>query len=297
MSDPFLIGGPAVVSFSGGRTSGYMLWRILQAHGGTLPDDVLVCFTNTGREMPGTLQFIHECGERWGVSIRWLEYRREPETGRVWTEEVTHNSASRDGKPFAQMIEARKFLPNPVARFCTVDLKIRPLFRWLDSMGWPENAPRAVGLRADEPSRVDRARDPAARKKRGREGRNVLFPLYDAGITKPDVLAFWAAQPFDLRLAGAWEGNCDGCFLKRRSFIARLWRDHPERAAWWARQEAATSERIGRGGGALFRKEWREGYAAIGREVEAAPLLPLRQPVEDDDGLDRFMACDVGCGA
>lgn len=29
--DPFLIEGPAVISFSGGRTSGYMLRRILDA--------------------------------------------------------------------------------------------------------------------------------------------------------------------------------------------------------------------------------------------------------------------------
>ena len=36
MSEPFLITGPAIISVSGGRTSGYMLWRILQAHGGTL---------------------------------------------------------------------------------------------------------------------------------------------------------------------------------------------------------------------------------------------------------------------
>lgn len=48
--DPFFIKGPAVISFSGGRTSGYMLWRILQAHDGKLPDDVYVMFANTGLE-------------------------------------------------------------------------------------------------------------------------------------------------------------------------------------------------------------------------------------------------------
>lgn len=40
MSDPFLIEGPAAISFSGGRTSALMLRRILDAHGGTLPPDV-----------------------------------------------------------------------------------------------------------------------------------------------------------------------------------------------------------------------------------------------------------------
>ena len=75
MSDPFFLRGPALVSFSGGRTSAYMLWRILQAHGGTLPDDVVVAFANTGKEREETLRFVHECGSRWNVPIRWIEYR------------------------------------------------------------------------------------------------------------------------------------------------------------------------------------------------------------------------------
>ena len=40
MLNPYLIKGPALISFSGGRTSGYMLNHILEAHGGRLPDDV-----------------------------------------------------------------------------------------------------------------------------------------------------------------------------------------------------------------------------------------------------------------
>ena len=66
MRDPFLCDGPTVVSFSGGRTSGLMLRRVLDAHGGTLPEDVHVVFTNTGKERPETLAFVAECA-RLGV--------------------------------------------------------------------------------------------------------------------------------------------------------------------------------------------------------------------------------------
>jgi hypothetical protein len=38
MSNPYLINGPALVSFSGGKTSAFMMHEILRAHGGTLPD-------------------------------------------------------------------------------------------------------------------------------------------------------------------------------------------------------------------------------------------------------------------
>ena len=57
MSDPFQILEPTVISFSGGRTSGYMLWRILQANNG-LPEEAIVTFANTGKEEEATLEFV-----------------------------------------------------------------------------------------------------------------------------------------------------------------------------------------------------------------------------------------------
>ena len=49
--DPYLVPRPAVVSFSGGRTSGFMLKRIVDA---SLPGDVAAVFANTGMEHPAT---------------------------------------------------------------------------------------------------------------------------------------------------------------------------------------------------------------------------------------------------
>ena len=58
-NDPFRIDSPTCISFSGGRTSAYMLWRVLMAHGGHLPDEAIVCFANTGKEDEATLRFVH----------------------------------------------------------------------------------------------------------------------------------------------------------------------------------------------------------------------------------------------
>lgn len=263
MSDPFAITGPAVVSFSGGRTSGYMLWRILQAHGGTLPNDVLVCFANTGREMPATLDFVRDCAAAWSVPIRWIEFRARRPDGYA---EVNHNSASRNGEPLAALFDSASALPNPVQRSCTQETKIRTIKRFIvTEYGWARWG-NVVGLRADEPGRVFRATRPQ------RDRWTVVCPLVDAGVTEADVLAFWRGQPFDLRLAGKWEGNCDGCFLKSRGAITRMLRDHPERMAWWAEQEA--KPRGTAGVNRLFRSD-RESYARLTEIVRDQGALPF----------------------
>jgi 3'-phosphoadenosine 5'-phosphosulfate sulfotransferase (PAPS reductase)/FAD synthetase len=281
--DPFRITGPSVVSFSGGRTSGYMLWRILQAHGGTLPDDVLVLFQNTGREMPATLDFVQECSTRWGAPVTWLEYDRKP--GAPTYRVVNHNSASRNGEPFRLMLEAKPMLPNPVSRFCTIELKIRTAKRYIMAeRGW-KRWTNIVGLRADERRRVERATDPARNKK---DRWDVRCPLADADITVSDVAAFWRTQPFDLRLKGKWEGNCDGCFLKSRAALSRIMLDYPERAQWWADQEAVPR---GNGAGATFRAD-REDYTSMIRAVRDQGALRF-----DETMIEGGQECGMECGA
>jgi 3'-phosphoadenosine 5'-phosphosulfate sulfotransferase (PAPS reductase)/FAD synthetase len=101
------IEGPALISFSGGRTSAFMLHEILRAYDGQLPPDVVVAFANTGKEREETLRFVHECGSRWAVKVHWLEWRDDPASFEV----VGFNSASRDGEPFAEMIRQKAAPP------------------------------------------------------------------------------------------------------------------------------------------------------------------------------------------
>jgi 3'-phosphoadenosine 5'-phosphosulfate sulfotransferase (PAPS reductase)/FAD synthetase len=227
--NPYLIDRPATISFSGGRTSGFMLAKIVEAYGGTLPDDVIPCFQNTGLEHPATLEFVRECGERTGVKIRWLEYRRTEEEHTF--EEVTFESASRNGEPFTQVVAARGHLPNPVTRICTVNLKMRTLIRFTRSLGWGQFT-NAIGLRADEPRRV-------ARMKGDIKAESVVMPLAEAGQTIADVRAYWKERPFDLRLPNDDHayGNCVGCFLKGKDKLMRLMREAPEHFDWWIETE------------------------------------------------------------
>lgn len=246
MNNPYTLpDGNVQISFSGGRTSAYMLHEILEANGG-LPERAKVVFANTGREFDETLDFVQECSDRWNVPVTWLEYRVTDE-GKHTYEIVSHNSASRNGEPFEALIRKKKYLPNQVARFCTADLKIKPGIRFLrDECGW-ERWHSAIGIRADE----------AHRARPSSEARTTAwYPLNDAGVTKADITAFWAKQPFDLRLPNIkgrtpW-GNCDGCFLKSEHTQAALAREFPERHAWWERMETLASS-LTSGSGGTFR--------------------------------------------
>lgn len=227
--------GNVQISFSGGRTSAYMLHQILAVNDG-LPDRAKVVFSNTGREMPQTLDFVQECAERWNVPIIWVEGRPFNEVGQRF-EVVDHNSASRNGEPFEQMIRRKKYLPNQGARFCTAELKVRPARDYLRSIGW-EHWNAALGIRADESSRVNRE----PQKERWQR----WYPLADNQIDKHVVMRFWENQPFDLGLdvvrGNSALGNCDGCFLKSEATLAMLARDYPERHKWWEEMEAITTE-------------------------------------------------------
>ena len=203
MSDPFKIDSPTCISFSGGRTSAYMLWRVLQSNNG-LPPEAVVCFANTGKELEETLRFVQECSDRWSVPITWVEFR---DSGEKQFEIVNFDTASRNGEPFEYLIRMRRLLPNPVARFCTTELKVRTVHRHLKSVGWTE-WDSMLGIRADEQRRLAKIGNRDYGKHEGK-----IAPLGTAGITKEGVGAFWRSQSFDLGLPNnngvTMHGNCD----------------------------------------------------------------------------------------
>jgi hypothetical protein len=251
MFDPFKISEPTCISFSGGRTSAYMLWRVLQSHDGKLPEEAIVCFANTGKEDEATLKFVQDCSDKWNVEIHWLEYRdADPAFIRV-----DFATASRNGEPFEAIIRKRQYLPNPVTRFCTAELKIRTIHKYLKSLGWEHNETMDwIGMRADEQRRAAKIADKSR------------IPLVTAGITKETVGEFWKSQSFDLELPNmngvTMHGNCDLCFLKGGAQVLSLIAEKPERGIWWAKMEALALALASKPSGAVFRSD-RPSYSAM----------------------------------
>lgn len=288
MRDRFRTDGPTCISFSGGRTSAYMLWRVLQSNGGNLPDKCIVSFANTGKEDEATLRFVRECSIRWGVPITWLEYRDDKQGYAI----VDFETASRKGEPFEAIVRKRGYLPNPVTRFCTVELKIRVMHKFTRAIGWATDEmplDMMVGIRADEPYRVSkiRARGHSSESKYT----TMCMPLADAGITVRDVGAFWDAQPFNLELptynGRTLAGNCDLCFLKPARQVASLIAEKPVRAFWWAKMEALTL--ASKPSGARFRSD-RPSYAQMFAYTKDQMDAFGHAAAEIDDGIE----C-VGC--
>ncbi len=258
MIDPFKIDGPACISISGGRTSGYLWRRVIEAHDGKLPLDVVGCFANTGKEEQATLQFVHDMETQWGVPITWLEFTPHEDPLHRWRV-VDFESASRNGEPFEALIRQKQYLPNPVTRFCTIEMKIRPIARYLRSIGFEgtmadlENS-SVIGIRADEPRRVAKIKD------------RSRLPLAVAGIGAAEVGDFWRAQTFDLGLPNiggrTMHGNCDLCFLKPAAQVFSLIVEKPQRAVWWARMEALALALASKQSGAVFRSD-RPSYAQM----------------------------------
>ncbi len=266
--DPYKVPTPCLISFSGGRTSGYLLWRIWKAYNEDLPKDIIVGFSNTGREDEKTLEFVRDVETNWGIRVHWIEYERKTNrpavkmvkgqmaNGQHGFRKINFESASRNGEPFAQLIDSLAafrmegkgqppVLPNPVQRVCSAELKIRSMGRYMESLG-VDYFYTTLGIRYDEPSRA------APLLTCGTKYGSTLLPLYDGRVSLDKVMDFWSSQSFDLGLKhhptlGTYEGNCDFCFLKKSVKIKRLAVEKPKELQWWVEQEKRTGQNFRKG--------------------------------------------------
>lgn len=219
-----------------------MLKNIIDAHGGSLPDNVKAVFANTGKEMEQTLEFVYRCSLEWDVDIAWIELdsmedvsdSEKPEYEKTY-KVVDFETASRKGEPFDILLKAMPAIPNIVNMACTAYLKTRIMRMWADDMGFERGCLSVIGMRADEGRRVANSH---YKKIEGFEG---YCPLYVDGVTKQTVSDYWRSNYFNLMLPDNkgvtdW-GNCDLCYKKAGKKKFSIIREQPERADWWAEAE------------------------------------------------------------
>ncbi len=272
---------PVVAGISGGRTSAMMA--------ALCDEKATLAFMNTGREHPNTLEYLRELDAVLGGRIVWLEFRKPKVKGApprmAEFAVVSYATADRSGRPFEEMLEmlaefrATKgegpLAPWARQRLCTAYLKQRVQEHYARSLGL-ETYEYFVGLRHDEPERVFRIKD------RDTQALFARTPLYDAGITKGDVLAFWQAQSFNLRLE-EHQGNCTGCFLKDQGDLARVLMEPETDAAWWLRMERTYKDF----GGRKF-----PGYASIA--LEAPDRLAIERALRAGEMPAQAIGSNIG---
>jgi hypothetical protein len=227
-----------LISFSGGRTSAYMLWWLLNCWEERHNWEIVVVFANTGLEASETLRFVHECAIYWNIEVIWVEAKCLNDNGIPFSEKgwsvshqvVNYFTAARaqektDGTwtwtPFEEMISILG-IPSSNTPFCSDQLKRKAIESYLESIGWDDYY-KAIGIRVDE---VDRINEKFRELK-------IKYPLIKENpTTKQQVVMWWRKQPFDL-MVHEDEGNCIGCWKKDMDRLCRIAKRNEKAFRWW----------------------------------------------------------------
>lgn len=158
------------------------------------------------------------------------------------------------GPTFEEVIRKKNgFLPSPLRRYCTVEMKMYPLFEWQRNhcnLAEGEIVRQQIGFRHGEDKRasnmLERCDDGVMSIKavvgKTKDGRNKwadvpyqmpVFPLIENGIRKSDIVQFWKGKPVRF----AQRNNCVGCFNQNPLLLRQRWQDNPVKMEWFAKQE------------------------------------------------------------
>ena len=153
---------PRVVSFSGGRSSGMMLARLIETKQLKAARGDCVVFTNTSAEHPATYDFIIKTFTKYAYKIpcfvlEYATYERERKDGKGYmrdssyilrdlylSDTETDNGMRWRGEVYEEMLSFKRFLPSYYQRVCTVELKVSLLRKFLLDY-WTRNNSPALG--------------------------------------------------------------------------------------------------------------------------------------------------------
>ena len=197
------------------------------------------------------------------------------------------------GKTFDEVIDrnGKKYLPNATIRFCTTEMKLKPIFNWWQNK-INEVVKMRIGFRANEQSRAKTMLNKTnkngflemktivgKRKTQNKwadiEWQKPVFPLIKDNIYKDQVETFWKGK----NVRFAYMNNCVGCFHRNEVLLKLMSDKHPNKFNWFIEAEQETGYNV---------RTFKNGinYKQIKNSFKQTELF-------DDD----FNECDSGyCG-
>lgn len=163
------------------------------------------------------------------------------------------------GISFDKLVDKTKMLPNERQRFCTSEMKIKPIFEWC-YLNFDKPIKMNICFRFDEFNRVENMTNAISpninkfafsvnvktqkQKWVSYKWRDLGFPLVRNGITKKDVDNFWKSKKIPATIFEPERdvffpalSNCVGCFHKNIDTLATQAILQPEKMKWFASQE------------------------------------------------------------
>ncbi len=162
------------------------------------------------------------------------------------------------GKTFDEIIvrKDKKYLPNVTQRFCTTEMKLKPIFNW-----WHKNINQVVevriGFRANEQNRAKTMLSKTnvngnstfktivgKRKTQNKwsdiEWQKPVFPLIKDNIYKDTIEKYWLDKPIRF----AYMNNCVGCFHRNTILLKHMSERHPNKFQWFIDAEQDTGYNV-----------------------------------------------------
>jgi len=239
-----------VNSLSGGKTSSYIavkypadynIFSLVRTNDKNclFPDAKIrqIVSDKIGVEFIGTLEFDE-------IIYTMLDLEQFIGKEIIWLSETTFEDVIGSYK----MANGSNYLPNQMTRYCTTDMKVKPIAQWCyENTNLPVEM--RIGFRANEMSRaktmIERQIDGIENfkfkvgEKNGRNKwkelpyRKVKFPLIEDGIFKDTIEEFWKDKPVRF----AYMNNCVGCFHRSEMLLKHISNKAENKFNWFVQME------------------------------------------------------------
>lgn len=228
-----------VVSFSGGRTSAYLV-HLMEQKRKSEGLDVEYIFMDTGAEHPKTYEFIKNVVSHWQINLVCLRAVISQEKGVGPTyEEINVGDIGWNLNLWQGMVKKYGAPYNPGGAFCTDKMKTTPYNKYCNDVYGKGNYTTWLGIRIDEKRRLKQ-----------KEGYRYLAEI--SRMTKHEIIGWWGQQPFDLGI-DEWLGNCVFCIKKGINKVALAAKEEPELAAQFDEMLTHANKEKRNSGGEMYR--------------------------------------------